>query len=387
MRRFSGHILRTNKMAYCTLCEKAFRTDQALRQHSENSPAHNPVSCELCSKTFPNAEALAQHTRDSPAHKGHSPGEHPGKASIIAGSTCTCIPCDRTFPNSESLNQHIQASPKHKPSHTAPPPSPSPSPQPESHPCSLCTHTFTSEEALDQHTRDAPSHSRTHTCPHCPRSFRSASALAQHIRDAPSTGHRPPLVHTDTSLDAFFLAYSALSAFPYDRTASPATSFRALRAHMRWRRDDADERAAWQDYLAALRRELGVWFGGEDDLGNWQALCRAVEITPTPETEKACESALRGRHVNLVDLLEWARSGGQEREGGGGVAKGEVRVFADVGELFAYCKRTEKWFPLDEVEEAERERGGGVVIRHLLRKFGAGRKKGRRNDSGLAMRV
>jgi hypothetical protein len=63
--------------------------------------------------------------------------------------------------------------------------------------------------------------------------------------------------------------------------------------------------------------------------------------------------------VNLVDLIEWGRNGG---EGGGK----KVRVFHSVEELSEYSKETKKIFRNDLAEDADE---GGVVLRHLLRRL------------------
>ncbi|OJD33393.1 zinc finger and btb domain-containing protein 48 [Diplodia corticola] len=385
-------------MAFCNVCQKSFKTDQALRQHNEDSPAHQPARCEPCNKQFPNQEALAQHAHNSPAHKG----------------THTCQPCQRTFPNPVALAQHV----KDSPGHASSPPRPSKPPtttittststpqattppntdQPHRHRCNTCTRTFATPSALHQHARDSHA-SPTHPCPHCPRrrSFRSASALAQHIRDSPSHDNdsnknktAPP--PTTTPLDAFFHTYPT---FPYDRALPASESWRRLCAHMGWKRNASSSSYSsyyyndnYELYVSALRRELEVWFGGEDDLRNWHALCRAVgvgggggaavaatagssessESSRLPDTEKGCERALRGTHVNLVDLVGWARR--EEVEGEGEASGGDtIQVFGSVGALAKYCKRTGKWFPLDEVAEAGENGDGNVVIRHLLRKL------------------
>ena len=35
--------------------------------------------------------------------------------------------------------------------------------------------------------------------------------------------------------------------------------------------------------------ELHMWYGAEDDLTAWHALCRAIGINPVPESCKQCE--------------------------------------------------------------------------------------------------
>ncbi|KAL0258997.1 hypothetical protein SLS55_006502 [Diplodia seriata] len=227
-----------------------------------------------------------------------------------------------------------------------------------------------------------------------------ASALAQHIRDTPShqdnninnnkknkkenkekKKDKNPRNHNaaaaTTPLDAFFLSYGP--SFRYDRTLPASDSWRDLCTHKGWRRNkytgeyaDPDAQDARELYVLALRLELELWFGGEDDLKNWQALCRAVGVVPPPESEKECERALRGTHVNLVDLVAWAR---REKEVGEGLmgyvgyGNDRVKVFGSVGALAEYCAVTKKWFPLDEVAEAGKQGDGKVVIRHLLRRL------------------
>jgi hypothetical protein len=113
-----------------------------------------------------------------------------------------------------------------------------------------------------------------------------------------------------------------------------------------------------------------MWYGAENDLTAWHVLCRAIGVEPLPKTCEQCEEVgdrvmKFGRfmltrvigctegHVNIVDLIEWGRSGSEEK----------VQTFRDVAELRAYTKETRKIFrnTFDE--------GGNVVLRHLLRKI------------------
>ncbi|KAL1644470.1 hypothetical protein SLS58_004384 [Diplodia intermedia] len=305
-------------MASCNVCRKSFNSEQALRQHSEDSPAHKRlVRCDPCNRSFPNSEALAQHTSNSPAHKNNH----------------TCKPCQRSFPSSEALAQH--------------------------------------------HIRDTPSH-------HDDNNNNKEKNKKEKENKKEKKNNKKPRNHnatatttttaTTTPLDAFFLSHGP--SFRYDRTLPASASWRDLCAHNGWQRNkydgeyvDPDARDARGLYVLALRLELEAWFGGEDDLGSWQALCRAVGVVPPPEAEKECERALRGTHVNLVDLVAWAR---RDKEVGGGLmgcGNDTVEVFGSVGALAEYCAETGKWFPLDEVAEAGKQGDGKVVIRHLLRKL------------------
>ena len=59
---------------------------------------------------------------------------------------------------------------------------------------------------------------------------------------------------------------------------------------------------------------------------------------------------MRNRHVNIVDLIQWAR----ERE------VGQVQIFETVKELSKYSYEENKIYRKDQMEQ-------GVVLRHLLR--------------------
>jgi len=64
--------------------------------------------------------------------------------------------------------------------------------------------------------------------------------------------------------------------------------------------------------------------------------------------------AVRRTNVNIVDLIEWGRSGRKEK----------VETFRNVAELRAYTKETGKIF-----RNTLKQQSGNVVLRHLLRKI------------------
>ncbi|KAN0110992.1 hypothetical protein V8E51_007379 [Hyaloscypha variabilis] len=110
---------------------------------------------------------------------------------------------------------------------------------------------------------------------------------------------------------------------------------------------------AWGRYQDALESELRMWYGAEDDLAAWHALCRAIGIDSLPRTCKQCQEAVRRTRVNIIDLIER----GRKRE----KSKDIVRTFRNVAELRAYTKETGMVFSntLDQDD-------GNVVLRHLL---------------------
>ena len=204
-------------------------------------------SCRLCERTFNSDEAVQQHQRDAPAH------------------AFDCTTCDRHFGSDTALVQHLRDSPNHN----------------SSFDCEDCDRTFNSEEALQQHLRDSPAHATTHDCETCRRSFGSEEALRQHLEN--SRIHQQDL---ETPLDVFFRSFST---FHYDPSLPPATSYASLRKHKGWQRRDAASNDAWNRYQDALEDELSMWFGAENDLAAWHALCRAVGIKPLPQMCKECE--------------------------------------------------------------------------------------------------
>lgn len=92
--------------------------------------------------------------------------------------------------------------------------------------------------------------------------------------------------HDESPLNRFFLSYPS---FPYQRSLPPAESFHQLQRHQKWRRESAESQEAWDRYQTALKEEFKLWFGAEDDLGAWHALCRAIGIEPLPASCKECE--------------------------------------------------------------------------------------------------
>ena len=113
--------------------------------------------CQICDRSFKTEEALEQHRRDSPAHV----------------AAFDCEECDRTFNTEEALEQHLRDSPAH------------------TYGCEECQRTFNTEEALEQHLRDSLAHAAAFECEECDRTFDTEEALQQHLR-TPSAHHTSP---------------------------------------------------------------------------------------------------------------------------------------------------------------------------------------------------
>jgi uncharacterized protein YlaI len=221
--------------------------------------------CIPCDRSFDSERSLEQHLQDSPAH-----------------ARCfNCDDCVQAFDSEEALRQHLRNSPAH------------------AFDCDDCDLAFDSEEALQQHLRDSPAHS--FDCKTCDRSFSNKEALEQHLR-ASRIHQQDTESPTETPLDVFFRSFPT---FNYDPSLSPATSYGNLQRQEGWRRNRAASDDAWNRYQDALQRELHLWYGAENDLTAWHALCRAIGIDPLPKTCEQCEEV--GDRVTKFDRFMLTR--------------------------------------------------------------------------------
>jgi uncharacterized protein YlaI len=266
--------------ANCLICDQSFGSDEALQQHKRDSPAHD-FDCKTCDRYFSSGTALQQHLRDSPAHvpfcddcdqsfDSRKKLEHHLRDSPAHAPSFECETCDRSFGSEDALKHHLRDAPVHVPSFD----------------CQKCNRSFDTEEALQQHLRDSPAHALSFECETCDRSFGSEEALKQHYRDS-----RIHQQDTETPLDAFFRSFPT---FDYDPSLPPAVSYANLRKQEGWRRGHTVSIDAWNRYQDALESELNMWYGAEDSLTAWHALCRAIGIEPLPKTCEECEE-VRGR--------------------------------------------------------------------------------------------
>jgi ribosomal protein S26 len=285
----------------CLLCDRSFRDDGALQQHKRDSPAHaQSFDCSDCNKFFGSEEALQQHLRDSPAHAqsfdcdncNRSFGSEEALQQHLQNSPAhvqsfDCGDCNKVFGSDEALQQHLRDSPAHaQPSRSEEaieqPPQDSPT-HAQPFDCDDCNRSFSNEEALQQHLHNSSAHAQPFHCKDCNKSFGSDEALKQHLRDSPAHQEVP-----ETPLDTFFRSFQT---FQYDSSQPPATSYARLEAHKGWQRGErtAASSDAWDRYQHALEEELRLWFGEEDDLAAWHALCHAIGIEPPPQTCVRCE--------------------------------------------------------------------------------------------------
>lgn len=231
------------------------------------------LSCNVCSRSFSTSQALQQHERDSPRHLGSS-GEHVSQVQTKQNKASSrpppqhqfrCLTCQRSFNSNQALEQHKRDSPRHAGGAHQ---------QQNIQPSASNIPTSTQQQQSPPNRSEA-----TYVCGPCNRSFASEEALQQHRRDSAAHQMSP------TPLDIFFRSFPG---FPYESVLPPATSYAQLEQHQGWAPHSAASRDAWRQYQEALRDELQMWYGDEDNLTAWHALCRAIGVNPLPGTCEQC---------------------------------------------------------------------------------------------------
>jgi len=147
-------------MPYCHLCSRSFANEDALEQHSQNSPKH--PFCRTCERSFSSRKSLLDHYIHNPRHYYcEYCDEHFDDSEELSDHDdsvhYTCGPCNRTFNTRRDLQSH----------------------QAHNH-CIPCNRYFQSESALAQHLNSSVHVEQSVPCG-CGRTFGSASALSHHM--------------------------------------------------------------------------------------------------------------------------------------------------------------------------------------------------------------
>ena len=102
-------------------------------------------------------------------------------------------------------------------------------------------------------------------------------------------------------INAFFKSFPS---FKFDPTITPSESYLLLAKHRKRHSRSAQSDDVWNKYQEALTEEFDLWFGSEDDLEAWHALCCAVGISPLPTSCDSCEEvSIHTRRVKPVCLF------------------------------------------------------------------------------------
>ncbi|KAH8676519.1 hypothetical protein BGZ60DRAFT_371764 [Tricladium varicosporioides] len=101
--------------------------------------------------------------------------------------------------------------------------------------------------------------------------------------------------------------------------------------------------------------EWDRYFGSEDNLENWQRLCRDVGIDDELPSIRQCKKALETVWVNIHDLLRAIRT------------DTPVRIFETKDDLIEYTRKKGKYFPREKAKE-----GGPVkaLLKHIGSRWG-----------------
>lgn len=158
----------------------------------------------------------------------------------------------------------------------------------------------------------------------------------------------PPSPVDDMPLAAFFAQFAS---FSFNENQSSNKNFDRLVKVMRITKNDPERRVVREGFKDALVQEFNERFGTDgNDLSNWQNLCNVLRIEPVPDTIQGCRQRVWDTHVNLVDLVDSARTGTP------------VKLFASLGELTSYTLRTDKFFPKQNAYQ-------GGLLKELLREI------------------
>lgn len=102
-------------------------------------------------------------------------------------------------------------------------------------------------------------------------------------------------------INAFFKSFPS---FKFDPTKIPSKSYRLLEKHHGKHSHSSQSKKIWERYQKALTEEFDLWFGSEDDLEAWHALCCAVGISPLPTSCESCEEvSVHQRRTKPICLL------------------------------------------------------------------------------------
>ncbi|KAJ7111720.1 hypothetical protein C8R44DRAFT_632419 [Mycena epipterygia] len=148
---------------------------------------------------------------------------------------------------------------------------------------------------------------------------------------------KPPA--TATHLEQYFSSYPK---FEYDPSGPTSQQFKQLGKVYKEDRATMNPYELYQGYNRALGLTFSHYYGNDvNDLGNWQRLCRTVEIFPVPDSLEECQFAIEDSHMNLIDLIDIHTTGEP------------VHRFRTEKELARYTKKTGKIFTSSRAHKGE----------------------------------
>ncbi|EJF61460.1 hypothetical protein DICSQDRAFT_60528 [Dichomitus squalens LYAD-421 SS1] len=154
-------------MAYCSLCNRFFKSERALQQHRDDSNMH--YICYKCNMDFASNATLILHFTNSPQHP-YCPwcddhfGDYGDLFAHFVDAHFYCELCNLMFPFETALHEHRRFA--HADDYCVP-----------------CKRMFKNTNALRHHERSTFHKGRTIDCPMkgCIKSFVSRAALVHHL--------------------------------------------------------------------------------------------------------------------------------------------------------------------------------------------------------------
>ncbi|KAK7686087.1 hypothetical protein QCA50_010899 [Cerrena zonata] len=151
-----------------------------------------------------------------------------------------------------------------------------------------------------------------------------------------------------TVIDRFFTQFPD---FRYNQRAPARQEFARLQRFYGRRWSETRHRTIQEQFEDVMVDQFNKDYGSDEHrLESWQYLCAVLRIHPIPESVEGCKQKIESYHVNLVDLLDYHRSGIP------------VPIFSTVEELRNYTKRSHKIFPRQQAK-------AGGVLKFLLRRI------------------
>ena len=169
-------------------------------------------------------------------------------------------------------------------------------------------------------------------------------------------------------IDQFFAEYPT---FDYHRSESSCSEFHRMCNHFGWAKDrhgnyPPERVESYDAFRRAMVECFNNRFGSDvEDQRAWESICAILGVYPIPPSVEGMKEVLyrqfgenrtdmnkvvRNTHVNLADLLDGGRSGG------------EVQTFDSQKELAAYTINESRFFPKEEAY-------AGGVLKYLLREI------------------
>ncbi|KAK5996077.1 hypothetical protein PT974_04504 [Cladobotryum mycophilum] len=303
-----------------------------------------------------------------------------------------CEPCNRSFSNGDDLRRHLKSASQ------------------SDHPtCHRCQFRFNCKDAMREHFEVSPNHNRCHRCSGVV-DFVKASELEAHVAEVhenkvlvkvhakvqqqkqqlqlqkkklllpapaekvvrivskPDVKLIDKVQHVekvaahnhnhnnknkkDSPLDDFFMSFKG---YRYNPSFPPSTSWKLLGLQLGWKKGEDGRGDVWERYQDALRHEVRVHFGEEDDPDAWFEVARAVDLEKYYGCAWKYEIALKKKYVNIIDLIHYAREKSARPV--------KVKCFDTQRELEDYTRKTNKVFELKRVRVGE----SNIVLNHLFR--------------------